>query len=126
MRSVQEEIKIRQFIGHDEKHEDARNHKRDEKTEQGASRQLMRGLARDGMFRVQKLAAGLSLFQNCVEKFFGCSIHPPSSDFGAICRVGQSGVVPPQSTAPSARHQFAERGFAQRQPQRVADSEAVE
>ena len=69
MRSVQEEIKIRQLIGHDEKHEDARDHKRDEKTEQGASRQLMRGLARDGMFRVQKSPAGLSRFLNCVENF---------------------------------------------------------
>ena len=133
MRSVQEEIKIRQLIGHDEKHKDPRQQERHEKTEQGASRQFMRRLARDGMFRVQKLPAGLSRFLNCVEKFFGCSIHPASSDsrrralwrgmsarqvrpaplecadmsalcFDATCRVGQSGVMPPQSTAPAARH----------------------
>jgi hypothetical protein len=130
MSSVQEEIKIRQFIGHDEKHEDARDHKRDEKTEQGASRQFMRRLARDGMFRVQKSPVGLSLFQNCVEKFFGCSIHPSSSDFGATSPPCAFGLRCRATAVHSAIGvaSFAERGSCepQRQPKRVADSEAVE
>ena len=79
MSSVQEEIKVRHLIGHDEKYKYARQHERDEKTEQRASRKFVRRLTRDGMFRVQKLPIGLSSFQNRVENFlFGVRgyVHP--------------------------------------------------
>jgi hypothetical protein len=49
MGSVQEEIKIRHLVGHDEKHKDSRQHERHEKTEQCAARQFMRRFTRDGV-----------------------------------------------------------------------------
>ena len=52
MGSVQEKIKVRHLIGHDEKHADARDDEGDEKPEQSAPRQLVGRLTRDGMYRM--------------------------------------------------------------------------
>ena len=68
MGAVQEKIKIRHGIRHDEKDADAREQEGDEKAEQGSARQPVRGLARYMGFGSHKFAVGLSGFGERVEQ----------------------------------------------------------
>ena len=73
MGAVQEKIKIRQGIRHDEKDADAREQEGDEKAEQGSARQPVRRFARYVGFGSHKFAVGLSGFGERVEKFRGAA-----------------------------------------------------
>ena len=87
MGAVQEKIKIRHGIRHDEKDADAREQEGDEKAEQGSARQPVRGLARDVGFGSHKFAVGLSGFGERVEKFRGAAgVNPTGERDGNLHR----------------------------------------